>query len=87
MGKSEFPTAADLHAMQINKSRQYIREAAWEAIGYLVTLTGNHPYDELRILVKAEGALEDIKANLDLLNEELDCADESAWKYGEGELR
>ena len=71
---ARYQSAAELRAAQTLKARQYIREAAAEAIRYLQSFTGESPYDELRLLRKAEFALEDIKANLDLLNEELDCA-------------
>ena len=74
MGKAEFPTAAELRSKQLLTARQNILEAQEEAIRMLSTLTGVHPWGELATVRKIENALEDIKAQLDFLNEELDCA-------------
>ena len=71
---ARYQSAAELRAAQTLKARHYILEAACEAIALLAKLSGTNAYAELQILRQAEYALEDIKANLDLLNEELDCA-------------
>ena len=63
-----------MDARQVLTARRNIREAQEEAIRMLSSISGIHPWGELATVRKIENAVEEIKANLDLLNEELDCA-------------
>ena len=63
-----------MDARQVLTARRNIREAQEEAIRMLSSISGIHPWGELATVRKIENAVEEIKASLDLLNEELDCA-------------
>ena len=63
-----------MDARQVLTARRNIREAQEEAIRMLSSISGIHPWGELATVRKIENAVEEIKANLYLLNEELDCA-------------
>ena len=60
--------------MDARQVRRNIREAQEEAIRMLSSISGIHPWGELATVRKIENAVEEIKANLDLLNEAPDCA-------------